>query len=216
MGNKEVFVRKNTGCNRGRKLLQGVGVNDANYAVTATINGTRTMCPYYRTWHNMIHRCYNPNYKRANITYEDCTVYEDWHTFSTFSKWMGSQDWEGKVLDKDLLIRSNKMYSPDTCIFLRPALNSSLIEGHKARGNYLAGVSRYTEGGKYIANLSRGKSSTNSHLGSFPTEIEAHNTWRIAKSKQLLEAANNEVDVRVVDALRVRANELLVLTPNVF
>jgi len=211
MGNKEVFVRKYTNSIRGRKLLQGVGVNDADYSVTATINGTRTMCPYYRTWHNMIHRCYNPNYKRVNITYEDCTVYEDWHLFSTFSEWMCGQDWKDKVLDKDLLVRGNKIYSPNTCIFLRPEINSLLIEGHKARGNYLSGVTRYKGKGSYLAAISKGTSINNNNIGSFPTEVEAHNAWRLAKSKQLYDAANNEVDVRVQKALRARADELSIL-----
>lgn len=207
MKNKEIFVRKPAHPNRSRKLLQGVGINDADYAVTTTINGTRTMCPYYRTWHNMIHRSYNPKYKRVNITYEDCTVHEDWHLFSTFSKWMCGQDWQGKVLDKDLLIRGNKIYSSDTCAFLSPAINSLLIEGHTARGNWLSGVTKGKKG-SYIAAISKGISITNNYLGSFPTEIQAHNAWRIAKSNQLLDAVNNEVDTRVKEALRVRAVEL--------
>ena len=211
MKSMEAFVRKPLTLSSNKKLLQGIGTNDADYAVTARVNGVRTMCPYYRTWHNMIHRCYNPNYKRVNITYEDCTVYKAWHLFSTFSEWMCGQDWKGKVLDKDLLIRGNKIYSPDTCLFLKQAINSLLIEGHKARGNYLAGITKHKKGGKYLAAISKGTSSTNNYIGSYSTEIEAHNAWRLAKSRQLHNAANNEVDTRIQKALRVRAAELRVL-----
>jgi len=97
-------------------------------------------------------------------------------------------------------------------VFILNSTNMTLIDKHTRGNSLLRGVS-YTWG-KFQVNTGDGKKSKN--LGRFDTEIEAHNTWRVHKAGQLEIAANNEVDARVVDALRVRANELLVLTPNVF
>jgi len=36
---------------------------------------------------------------------------------------MERQDWEGKHLDKDILIPGNKIYSPDRCIFVSSLIN---------------------------------------------------------------------------------------------
>ena len=50
-----------------RKLVFGVGINDADYAVTeyetTEVNGVRKQkfvwgCPYYLTWKGMLRRCY--------------------------------------------------------------------------------------------------------------------------------------------------------------
>lgn len=46
------------------KLVQGVGVNDADYPVTKeeVINGKRKyvwVCPYYARWRSLLGRCYS-------------------------------------------------------------------------------------------------------------------------------------------------------------
>ena len=37
---------------------------------------------------------------------------------------MESQEWEGKQLDKDIVIPGNKVYSPDACIFVDKRINN--------------------------------------------------------------------------------------------
>lgn len=72
----------------------------------------------YTTWTSMMHRCYDANFHKNNKTYKDCTVCPEWHNFQTFAEWMSSQEYEGKQLDKDIKIKGNKVYSPDTCMFV--------------------------------------------------------------------------------------------------
>ena len=70
------------------KLIQGAGVNDADYPVTKYENGKRVICPYYQTWKHMLVRAYSDKCKQRQPTYEDVTVCEEWHSFMRFRAWM--------------------------------------------------------------------------------------------------------------------------------
>ena len=107
-----------------RKPLYGVGTNDADYMVTYKDGGKLLRCEIYKTWSNMLKRCYCIKDSIKNPTYKDCYVCDDWLKFSNFRKWMVSQDWKGKQLDKDLIKHGNKVYSPETCVFVDSQVNS--------------------------------------------------------------------------------------------
>ena len=108
--------------------VYGVGTNDAGYAIQVmeSVRGANGkpkqriiwFCPFYRRWVHMLERCYSERYQEKKPTYIGCTVCEEWLRFSNFKSWMETQDWEGKHLDKDLLVEGNKIYSPDTCILV--------------------------------------------------------------------------------------------------
>ena len=104
---------------RRERLVYGVGINDADYQVSKG----NWRCPFYKTWKNMLARCYSPAFQRNQPLYIGCSVDERWHRFSHFKAWMEGQDWEGKALDKDRLTNGNKIYGPDTCVFLTSAEN---------------------------------------------------------------------------------------------
>lgn len=125
------------------RLVAGVGVNDANYKVFPLVNGIKTVCPYYQVWKHMLWRCYSEKALGVHPTYKDCFVCDEWLVFSNFKKWMVQQNWEGKEIDKDLLVPGNKVYSPDTCIFITKELNNLLrqsvgVSFHKPSGKYNA------------------------------------------------------------------------------
>ncbi|WP_423172691.1 hypothetical protein, partial [Stenotrophomonas sp. CASM112] len=48
---------------------------------------------------------------------------------------------KGFELDKDLLIKGNKVYSENTCIFIPAEINLLLIKREASRGEHLIGVS---------------------------------------------------------------------------
>ena len=110
-----------------KKLVCGVGINDADYAVqkletVGYADGKRKqrlvwVCPYYQTWIDMLKRCYSDKLQERQPTYKGCSVSEEWLTFSAFKVWMEKQDFERKQLDKDLLFEGNKVYSAETCVF---------------------------------------------------------------------------------------------------
>lgn len=188
------------------KLILGVGINDANYVVEPRYGGVRIVCPYYKSWSSILTRCYSEKYQKRKPTYKGCSVTEEWLTFSNFRSWMITQDWEGKHLDKDLIIEGNKIYGPETCIFVNGALNSLLTNSTAARGDLPLGVTKL--GRNYQARV--GNEGRLVQLGTFKTPEAAHIAWRKAKSKIIMESAITQQDNRVFIALIKRAKNLLV------
>lgn len=82
--------------------------------------------PYFTTWRSMIQRCYSDNLHKKHPTYKDCIVCDDWLNFQNFAKWHEENhpnDGKEYHLDKDIKIKGNKVYSPDTCLFVSPFEN---------------------------------------------------------------------------------------------
>lgn len=120
------------------KLVYGVGINDADYPIRPLVGGKRVFCPIYNRWSKMLERCYT-KYNHISSTYAECSVAPEWHTFSNFREWYLQQgDVTGKALDKDILYPGNKVYGPDTCVFVEPALNNLFCR--KSIGQYPTGV----------------------------------------------------------------------------
>lgn len=187
-------------------MISGIGVNDADYNVCRheTVDGKRKTvwtCPFYKTWTNMISRCYSDDMHKEHPTYTECSTASEWLLFSNFKGWMEQQDWQGKHIDKDLLIIGNKIYSPSTCVFLDPKVNTFLTERAKDRGEWPIGVYLDNSSGKYKAVcfcVSTGKQKT---LGRFTDPEDAHQAWLSFKLKQAHILAEQQTDERVAKAL---------------
>lgn len=175
--------------------VEGVGINDSPTPVYVN----RVVCPFYRKWKNMLYRCYSPKHHSKEPAYKDCTVCDEWLTFSNFKHWMEKQDWEGSDLDKDLLVRDNKVYSPETCCFLRSYINRFLQCKQASRGDYPLGVHLNKRIGKFIAQVGDPFLQKTISLGSFLTPEEAHEAWRVAKCNfaERLAALCNDQRVKV-------------------
>lgn len=193
-----------------RKLVHGVGRNNANYAVVkhgiTEVNGVRKLrqvwgCQYYRVWANMLMRCYSVKWQERRPTYKGCIVSNDWLTFTDFKSWMEKQKWEGMHLDKDLLFEGNKVYSANTCMFVTPVVNTFASDCGASRGEWLIGVCWSKERGKFQSYCSNPFTKKKEHLGYFDTEQEAHEAWRKRKLELAHELAAIQEDPRVAKAL---------------
>lgn len=165
------------------KLVFGVGINDADYKVNPVIDGKRVMCPYYSRWLHMLRRCYSSYWIKKYPTYNGCSVCEEWLTFSNFKKWMETQDWEGKELDKDILSAKNrnKIYSPEACIFITGRLNR-FLKTPQTTGEYKMGVDFIKKLGKFRSRCKDPFDDFKSiHLGCFSSEEAAHEAWKCSK-----------------------------------
>ena len=185
------------------KLVEGVGINDADYVVYPTVSGKQVMCPFYKVWKSMLVRCYNSKVHQRSPTYVGCSVSPEWLTFSNFRAWMETQDWVGKELDKDILFKGNKVYSPQTCVFVPVNVNLLLLDHANARGNYMIGAYRYKLAGKFTAKCNDGTGKL-VHLGYYITELEAHLAWKAYKHNLACKLAGEQTDSRVAEALRTR------------
>lgn len=193
------------------RLVHGKGINDAEYAVTEYEELPRIgvkrnrkllwVCPYYIKWQSMLERCYNERHKNNRPTYIDCYVCDEWHLFSNFKSWMETQDWEGKHLDKDILLPGNKRYSPETCVFVDSKVNCFMLDCRASRGEYPTGVTFLPSRGKFLAQCRRVDPTASKYIGLYDTAEDAHQAWLKVKLEQASILAEMQTDTRVAKAL---------------
>lgn len=192
---------KGVGCKKcisdnKKSLIYGVGINDLT-----GVSLTKT----YKIWSRMMQRCYSSTYLDEYPTYIGCTVCKEWETFSAFKAW--AEDHangyrEGYCLDKDILVKGNKVYSPEHCVFVPNEINVLIINNKKHRGDFPLGVCKqhhrfYSNAminGKYIG------------LGGYDTPEEAFQAYKTAKEAYIKEVAtayynDGKITKRVYDAL---------------
>ena len=196
------------------KLVYGVGVNDLGYRTQVyeyvTENGGRRVrkhvfiCKYYEAWTNMLKRCYSEKFLESNQSYIGTSVCNEWLYASEFKKWMEQQDWQGKSLDKDIIVPRSKLYSPETCAFVLKATNLFVTASDASRGDYPLGVNLCKPTGKYRAQCQNLFTRKQEYLGYFSTPEEAHEVWRKRKHALAQLVAATESDLRVVEALKKR------------
>lgn len=102
------------------------------------INGKHTKS--YKCWRGILGRCYDDSIRHKFPTYKDVTVCEEWHNFQNFAQWFEENYIEDFVLDKDILYKGNKIYSPETCCFVPQKINCLLVKNDINRGEYPIGV----------------------------------------------------------------------------
>ena len=182
--------------------VYGVGVVGAKYPTK--VSGVLTK--EYKLWNSMLRRCYSDNSKKKYPTYEGCEVSENFKSYGYFYEWcqkqvgFGNGGWH---LDKDLLIKGNKIYSESTCVFLPSEINSLLVKSDKIRGEHLIGVCWHKRGKAFVARVSKNKGRLE-YLGTFKTEIEAFNAYKQAKEafiKEQAEKWKSQIDERAYNAL---------------
>ena len=193
-------------CRVKNKLIYGVGINDFDGIVFSN----NKSIPEYRIWHDMLQRCYSKKKQKNFSTYTEIFVedyllhFANFYNFIRRLKGFNQRDEKGKVfeMDKDLLIKGNKIYSRSSICFLPSEVNKFLTKSNKSRGNCPIGVSYNKCVGKYVAYINlEGKLK---HLGCFNNQHDAFHTYKLAKedaARRLAEKYKNSIDQRVFDAL---------------
>ena len=182
--------------------VYGVGVVGTKY--TTTINGVQTK--EYMLWKHMLERCYSDSSKKKYPTYEGCEVSENFKSYEYFYEWCQNQfgfSNKGWHLDKDLLIKGNKVYSESTCVFLPKEINLVLTKSTATRGEHSIGVCWHKTTNAFIAQVRKNKGKSE-HLGLFKTELEAFKAYKTAKEsfvKEQAEKWKSKIDERAYDAL---------------
>lgn len=164
------------------RLVQGVGINDASYSVRPK-SSRNDPCPFYMRWSDMLKRCYSEKFIKTRPTYDNCIVCHDWIYFSNFKAWMEKQDWEGNELDKDILVPENKVYSPETCLFVPPPVNN-FFKGLKTNAVYYD-----NDRAKFRVAVN------NKFIGRYDTEDEALESYSLHKLKEQIALAMTQNSV---------------------
>lgn len=111
-------------------------------------------------------------------------------------------------LDKDMYSIGNRVYSPETCIFIPASLNDSFpaSPGERKSDNF-QGVTLVGKSGKYQAATSY--KNTHVHLGTFTTKRLAHKAWQEFRVKVMEEYLSTEpCTPRIVKGLETMINKI--------
>lgn len=137
-------------CNPYHRSVYGVGyIGVGDYKVSNNRKHNRS----YLIWKGMLKRCYDTFSNKNNASYIECTVCDEWHNYQNFAKWYEENYYEidGEIvsLDKDILVKGNKVYSPETCVFAPQKINTIFIK--QKTGDLPQGVKK--ENGRYYVRV---------------------------------------------------------------
>lgn len=181
-----------------KRIIREKYINDCYYTANGYIGFI---------WRSMITRCESESYHQKEPTYSYCEICDEWLRLSDFKKWVedpvnGYR--EGYHLDKDILRKRNKVYSPDTCCFVPKSINAIFTRRDACRGDLPIGVSinKGREGFRAVVT----KYGRRKHLGYFSSSEEAFLAYKAAKESYIKEVAQEyydrgEITQRVYDAL---------------
>lgn len=129
--------------------VYGAGISGNKYPIIVDGKPSKE----YSIWRSIIGRCCDEKIKKKQPTYQDVTCCDEWLLYDNFYEWLHKQpnfdkwyDGERWAVDKDIFIKRNKVYSPETCCLVPQNVNCLFLKRESERGKYPIGV-RYTESG---------------------------------------------------------------------
>lgn len=181
------------------KILYNVGFTGVGlYLPTENKKNT----PQYQKWVNMLERCYNKKSIKRRPAYNGVTVCEEWHNFQNFAAWYDENYYEveGEImcLDKDILIKGNKVYSPETCVFVPHSINLLFGTNKSKRGQLPIGVSLDGRSNKYRVQCYNQGDRMSVHC--FNSPEDAFNYYKIYKENVIKQTAK-EYRSKIPDSL---------------
>ena len=151
----------------------------------------------YQTWKGMLERCYDEKRLKKQPTYTECIVCEEWLCFQNFAEWYCKNYYEcnGETmhLDKDILYKGNKIYSPETCMIVPERINEMFVKSDAIRGSLPIGCNK--KGNKICVRcqiLNKRK-----HLGYFPLNrpFQAFTIYKEFKENYIKQVADEYKDL---------------------
>ena len=167
-------------------------------------NNKETRC--YQEWMKMLDRGYGITWSKKHPTYERVEVCEEWHNFQNFAKWYYENYYEVKgqrmELDKDILYKGNKIYSPETCMIVPQRINNLFLKSDAIRGQYPIGVHLHIKGNykrlvSQCSIITREGNKERKCLGLFPSDkpFQAFTCYKQFKENYIKEVADEYKDL---------------------
>ena len=188
------FKNGNIKCPYEKRYYEVGYIGEGEYKVCENGKITRV----YSTWNNMLKRCYDEKYHEKQPTYINCEVCDELHNFQNFGKWFDENYYEVEgekmCLDKDILVKHNKIYSPETCIFVPERINTLFTKCDRSRGESVIGTNYHKRDKVYQAycnliNPKTGKSKRK-YLGYYDTQEKAFQVYKYYKEKNIKQIAD--------------------------
>lgn len=149
----------------------GVGISGNKYPIVENKRPTRE----YNAWLRMLNRCFDETVKKSQPTYKDVSMCDEWLLFDNFYEWLHSQPnfdkWYNNkrwAIDKDILVKRNKLYSPEMCCLVPQNVNCLFLKREAERGDYPIGV-RYKNNEGFIASCHNPFTNRNEQIGTYST-----------------------------------------------
>jgi hypothetical protein len=158
----------------------------------------------YYTWIHMLDRCFNEKIKEQKPTYKDCICCDEWLIFDNFCSWLHEQEnfsiWQNlkwSAIDKDILVKGNKIYSPETCCLVPINVNSLFVKQDTNRGNLPIGVFLRNDKYKaYCANPLLNKKAI--LIGSYDNQEDAFLCYKQYKENLIKQIADIEYNNQTI------------------
>ena len=201
--NYSCFI-KGTVRNPYHKLIYNVATKGDKYV---NKNGEQTK--EYSVWFQMIRRCFNK--RERETTYKNVTCCDEWLNFENFYEWLHNQPNFDKwlngdrwALDKDILIKGNKVYSPETCCLVPHNVNGLFTKHDAARGDCPIGVTKHRD--RFAARCMNPFLEKQITIGYGSTKLSAFNIYKnfkenIIKQVAEIEYLNSNITKECYDAM---------------
>ena len=177
-------------------IVCGVGMIGNKYPVSNNCKNTKE----YQAWTSMLHRCYDKKFKKRYPTYEDAYCCEEWFLYDNFYEWLHGQENFDKwlngsrwAIDKDIIVKRNKIYSPETCCLVPDNVNCLFTKHDSSRGDFPVGVCKKED--KFIAHCNDPFYCKQKYLGLYDTYIKAFLVYKNFKENIIKRVANNEYEI---------------------
>lgn len=166
-------------------MLYGVG-----YCSDRSKGYSDTKDKCFRTWRNMLKRCYSHEEKYESYRELGTKVDSGWLDFVNFRSWFSENYYtvgeEQMDLDKDILFHGNQEYSSEKCIFIPKRINALFVKAKNRRGKYPIGVHR-ERNGLYVGSCSVNGENVKKE---FSTERDAFLFYKKTKENAIKEIAD--------------------------
>lgn len=173
--------------------VYGVGITGNKYITRVNNRNTKE----YDAWLHMLRRCYDNKCKEEQPSYSDVVCCDEWLNYENFYEWLSSQDNFDKwvngyrwALDKDILVKGNKLYSPETCCLVPQNVNCLLLKRDSLRGDLPIGVKRV--GDKFESHCGNPFTKNAEHLGKYDTPEEAFYVYKLHREDYIKQVAKIE------------------------
>jgi hypothetical protein len=177
------------------KSVFGIGMIGSKYPKSINNKITKE----YNTWSGMLRRCFDAEHKENHPTYKDAICCDEWLLYENFYEWLHRQEnfdkWillDKSAIDKDILIKGNKIYSPDTCCLVPLVVNNLFIKSDASRGDLPIGVVKKRNG--FLSRCCNPITNQRDCLGTYTTPNDAFLAYKTHKECLIKKVAQIEYD----------------------